>query len=321
MKKIYILFLFLVSLSYLYPQDIEVNASVDKDHIVIGDWINLDLSVKYPKDINVIWPKLEDVIGSFEIVMRDSLPKTEEKKGYKTEFLSALVSVYDSGYYEIPAIQFLYYSTLDTVQQSIFTNPIGIHVNTLEVDTLLPIKDIKDVIDIPIPLLKIFRYICLVIFVFLLIYSIWEYFTRNKRAVKIVVEEKKPEVPPHEIAYTELELLNDKKLWQQGLVKEYYTEVTDIVRRYIENRYSISALEMSTSEIIDSIFSVQKDIKIQGVLKMFLNLADYVKFAKFEPVSIEHEHEMERAYLFIDSTKLMSQEHENKEPEKNDSNV
>jgi len=321
MKKIYILFLFLVSLSYLYPQDIEVNASVDADHIVIGDWVKLDLSVKYPKDINVIWPKLEDVIGSFEIIMRDSLPKTEEKKGYKTELLNALVSVYDSGYYQIPAIQFFYYSSLDTVQESLFTNPIDIYVNTLAVDTNLPIKDIKDVMDIPIPFFEIFQYICIVIFVILLIYSIWEHFKRKRSSVKAVVLEKKPEKPPHEIAYTELELLNDKKLWQQGLVKEYYTEVTEIIRRYIENRYSINALEMTTSEIVDSIVSVQKDIKIQEVLKMFLNLADYVKFAKFEPINIEHENEMKRAYLFIDNTKLMSQEHENKEPEKNDSNV
>jgi hypothetical protein len=320
MKKKYILFLFLAGLSYLYSQDIEVKASVDVNKIMIGDWIKLDLFVKHSKDIQVTWPKLEDVLGSFEIVMQDSLPKIEEKKADKIESLGALISVYDSGYYQIPAIQFFYYSTLDTVQRDLFTNPIDIHVTTLAVDTNLPIKDIKDVMDIPIPLFKIFQYICIVIFVILLIYSIWERFKRKKISVEVVVK-KKPEKPPHEIAFAELNLLNDKKLWQQGLVREYYTEVTEIIRRYIENRYLISAMEMTTSEIVNSIVNVQNDTKIQEVLKMFLNLADYVKFAKFQPSNIEHEDEMKRAYSFIDNTKLLSQEHENKEPETNDSNI
>ena len=321
MKKTYILFLFIVNLSCLYSQDIEVKASVDQDKIIIGDWIKLDLSVKHSKDIYVVWPILEDVLGSFEIVIQDSVPKIEEKKEDKIQSLCAVLSIYDSGYYQIPTIQFLYYSTLDTAQKSIFTNPIDIFVNTLAVDTNLPIKDIKDVMDIPIPLLKIIQYICVVIFVLLLIYSIWERFNRKRSSVKVVVEEKEPETPPHEIAYAELELLNDKKLWQQGLVKEYYTEVTEIVRRYIENRYSISAMEMTSSEIVNSIINTQNDVKIQEVLKMFLNLADYVKFAKFQPSNIEHEDEMKRAYSFIDNTKLMTQKYENEEPEKNNSNM
>jgi hypothetical protein len=320
MKKKYILFLFFVGFSYLYSQDIEVKASVDENNIIIGDWIKLDLSVKYFKDIQVVWPKLEDVTGSFEIVRQDSLPKRQEKKDYRVETLAAVVSIYDSGHYQIPAIEFLYYSALDTEQKSIFTSPIDIQVNTLAVDTNLPIKDIKDVMDIPIPFFKIFQYVCMVLFVLLLAYSIWEHFNRKRKSKEVVAVEKEPEIPPHEIAYSELELLNDKKLWQQGLVKEYYTEVTEIVRRYIEKRYSINAMEMTKSEILNSIINIQNDAKIQGVLAMFLNLADYVKFAKFQPANIEHESEMKRAYSFIDNTKLMSQD-ENREPEKNDSNV
>ena len=321
MKKIYILLLFFVSFSYLYPQSIVVNASVDEDNIVIGDWIKLNLSIKYSKDINVIWPNLEEAVGSFEIVRQDSLPIIKETGVDNTGALSAVVSIYDSGYYQIPAIQFLYFSNLDTSQKTVFTNPIDIYVSTLAVDTALPIKDLKDVIDIPIPLFEILQYISAVILLLLLIYSIWERFKRKSNSAKVIVVEKEPEKPPHEIAYSELELLNDKKLWQQGMVKEYYTEVTEIIRRYIENRYSISAMEMTTSEIVNSIINTQNDAKMQEVLKMFLNLADYVKFAKFQPSNIEHEDEMKRAYSFIDNTKLMNKKYENKEPEKNDSNV
>jgi hypothetical protein len=305
MKKISLLILFVVSFSYLYSQKIEVKSSIDNNKIIIGDWIKLNLKATHSNDIHVNWPKLEDVLGKFEVVKRDSFPKIEDINGEKIESLSAFISIYDSGYYQIPAIPFEYSSLSDSSKKLISTEPINISVNTLAVDTTLPIKDAKDVMDIPIPIMEILSYIAVVLFIFMLGYAIWEHYHRKrlgKAALKPV-----PLIPPYELAMSELTALNEKKLWQRGMIKEYYTEVTEIIRRYIERRYGISALEMTSSEIVNSLINVQHDAKIQEILNMFLNLADYVKFAKFQPNTIDNEDELKRAYSFIENTKIIEE--------------
>ncbi len=302
MKNIFFLLLIGFSFSYLYSQKIEVKAGVDNDKIIIGDWIKLNLKATHSAEIKIYWPKIEESLGKFELVKRDSTPKIEDIDGDKVETLSAIISIYDSGYYQIPAITFEYSALTDSAKNIISTEAINIAVNTLAVDTTLPIKDIKDVMDVPIPLMEIINYIAVILFVLLLIYAIWQDY-KNRKSVKVVVK-KAPEIPPHELAYKELSALEEKKLWQKGMIKEYYTEVTEIVRRYIERRYDIRAMEMTSSEILNSLINIRHDEKIQEILKMFLNLADFVKFAKFQPNSIENEDELRRAFNFIDNTKL-----------------
>ena len=317
MKKICFLFLiFVVSFSFLYSQKIEVKSSIDNNKVIIGDWIKLDLKATHSNEIRINWPKLEDVLGKFEVVRRDSFPKIEDINGEKVESVSAVISIYDSGYYQIPSIPFTYSSAADTSKKMVYTEPINVSVNTLAVDTTLPIKDVKDVMDIPIPFMEIVNWIAAILFVLMLGYAIWEHF--NRKVEKKVVVKKEPLIPPHELAYKELAALDEKKLWQKGMIKEYYTEVTDIVRRYIERRYDIRAMEMTSSEVINSLINIRHDEKIQEVLKMFLNLADYVKFAKFQPNMIEHEDEFKRAYSFIDNTKMAEEKAKAENTEESD---
>lgn len=307
MKRIFFLFIFCFSVSL--SQKIDVKSEVDTKKIVIGDWIKLDLKATHSNDIKIIWPKIEDVIGKFELIRKDSIPKISTAKDENIETLTAIISIYDSGYYQVPAIPFKYTINNDTSIKVAYTEPIDILVNTIAVDTTLPIKDIKDVMDVPIPFLEIISYIALVILIILLIYAYYKNYKLKKSLSSIV--EQIPLLPPHEQAYKELNELEKKKLWQKGFVKEYYTEVTEIIRRYIERRYSINAMEMTSTEILNSLLNVHRDKKLLEILESFLNLADYVKFAKFQPNTIENEEEIKKAYTFIDNTKLVETEVEN----------
>lgn len=299
MKKVF--FFIFICFSNVLAQNIDVKSSVDSKKITIGDWIKLELEAKHSKEINVIWPKLEDVIGKFEVVKKDSVPKIKDSGSEQIESLTAIISIYDSGYYQIPPIQFLYFTSNDTSKKSISTEPIDITVSTIAVDTTLPIKDIKDVMDIPIPFMEIISYIAVIILLILLIYSFYLNYKSKKNKASNVIEI--PLLPPHEQAYKELTELENKKLWQKGLIKEYYTEVTEIIRKYIERRYNVKAMEMTSSEILNSLINIHKDEKIQEILKMFLDLADFVKFAKYQPNTIDNEEELRRAYIFVDNTK------------------
>lgn len=123
-------------------------------------------------------------------------------------------------------------------------------------------------------------------------------------------EDKAREIkPPHIIAYEALTALKARNLPAQGKVKEYYYELSCIVRRYIENRWSVRAPEMTTEEFL----SMLKDsdnfsAPHKNLLKEFLNLCDIVKFAKYGPVPNEIDSSFDAATKFIDETKQISEE-------------
>jgi len=117
-----------------------------------------------------------------------------------------------------------------------------------------------------------------------------------------------PKRPPHETALEELKKLEGERLWQQGLVKQYHSRLTDIVRTYIEHRFGIIAMEMTTGEIMQSVRNMHFESTSAEKLSHILTLADMVKFAKLQPLPGENEMCMQHAYEFINATKEMKKE-------------
>jgi len=91
-------------------------------------------------------------------------------------------------------------------------------------------------------------------------------------------------------------------LWQRGQEKEYYTRLTDVVRTYIDERFLINAMEMTTDEILMHIRSINDVDLVLGHLKQLLTYADYVKFAKYHPLPEENELAIGNSYLFVNQT-------------------
>jgi len=120
----------------------------------------------------------------------------------------------------------------------------------------------------------------------------------KKKAAPIVVR------LPSEIAYEKLEELRKRNLPEQDKKKEYYTILADIVRNYIEGRFSVSAPEMTTPEFLNQIkrFSELK-LTQKDLLAEFLNCCDMVKFAKYGPTNKEIEDSFTSAKRFVDDTK------------------
>ena len=114
----------------------------------------------------------------------------------------------------------------------------------------------------------------------------------------------KPKLPPHVIALQELDKLKTEQLWQQDKVKDYYTRLTDIVRVYIEDRFSVPAMEQTTFEILSEFKrnGSQLDTKTYNELQEILEVADFVKFAKLTPLPDVNQNMMTFAYLFVNET-------------------
>jgi hypothetical protein len=114
-----------------------------------------------------------------------------------------------------------------------------------------------------------------------------------------------PPRPAHVVAIEELGALKAKKLWQAGHVKEYYSELTGILRRYFENRYTMPALEETTDEIMEGLRKLRPGAELLHNTETVLRLADLVKFAKHTPSMSDHEQSMEAVYVFVDRTKIV----------------
>ena len=117
------------------------------------------------------------------------------------------------------------------------------------------------------------------------------------------VERVEEQIPPYELAIQELQELRDSKLWQQGQEKQYYTRLVDILREYIDSRFGINAMEMTSAEIIRALKSNQDMREVNNYLNDILSMADFVKFAKMRPMPDDNERVMRRAFDFVELTR------------------
>lgn len=299
-KKIYsglILLLLFASLSL--AQEVKVKAFVDAATYEVGDFINYSIDVIHDENVTVYSPSIKDSLKGVELLK--VLPSSEEKKDNKVvSTFKFLLSKYDSGDVFIPAIPVAYSSKGSKGKSTLLTNTVSFTVHTLAVDQRAEIKDIKEPIKIPLDWRLILLFVVIGILLIVAGYYGYKYY-RKKRALKLgIIEEIKKE--PHEAALEELTLLEAKQLWQKGLIKEYHTEVTEIIRRYFEGRFKVPALELTTGEVIENLKKVKDASEVLQITSNFLNNADMVKFAKFIPMNDINEEMMKQAYEIVNTT-------------------
>lgn len=299
MKKTFLLFLILISFGH--SQDVSVTATVDSQSVAIGDWIRYSLQVKHPSSLSVAFPALKDSIGSFDIVQQDTVVRTEAngevelKKNY-------IISKFDAGtFYIQPFIVQVKRSggIIDSAQ----SNPIPVEIRGVEVDTSQTIKDLKPPMTVPMSLEEIAFYLGILIALGGLGYALYYYIQKRKLKAGEIREVVKPNIPPHVLALMQLEELESKRLWQAGEIKIYYSEATEIVRRYFEARYNIMALEMTTGEVMAQLEKFKMEKRTFTQIEEMLTGADLVKFAKHQPVAAENEQIIVSARAIVEQTK------------------
>ena len=153
----------------------------------------------------------------------------------------------------------------------------------------------------------IYGAIVLIILALLVWYAVW--YIRNKWQGKVREVKPAPKLPPHVIAIKALDELQNRKLWQNGKHKLYYSTLTEILRLYIEGRWEVGALEMTTDEIISALRDVDIKHDSRSNLLEILRTADMVKFAKALPEAEENEQLFAYAYYFVENTKSVEVEH------------
>jgi hypothetical protein len=210
-----------------------------------------------------------------------------------------LITAFDSALYLLPPFQVI--SDLDTV----YSVELALKVSTIPVDTESgQFYDIKDIRKPPFVLMDYLPGILLVLTILALIalavYIIYR--LKNKKSL-VPFKKEEPYVPPHIRAIQKLDAIKAEKLWQMGKTKEYHSEITETLRKYIEERFEVGAMEMTSGEILSELKKFgDADIAYDN-LKQILILADFVKFAKYKSLPDENELSMMNAYLFVNNTK------------------
>ncbi len=288
--------------SLLYGQDVSVTAAVDSAHITMGDWLNLTVQVKHPDSVNILWSEFKDTLGVFEIVRLDTLPRGGAG-GTVTDGRRFTLSAYDSGAFVIPPVLIAYQYPNDTTRRYLQSDSLTIQVSSVQVDTSKAIKDIKPPLSVPLTWKEIAVYAGIILALGALFYGGYYFYRKRKRKTGEFVEEEAPKIPPHIQAMMRLKELKEKRVWQQGNVKEFYSEATEIIRQYFEGRYGIMALELTSDEVFVQLrqFTLEKDAT--KLIEAFFINADLVKFAKYTPVSSENEAVVPQALDIVERTK------------------
>ena len=304
MRKSLLIFFLLLSFveSDLWAQKITVNARIDSTVIWIGNQTYLTFEVSQQPKQKVSMPVFSDSIGGLSLVDPVKIDTVKSQDGHILVKQRYLVTAFKDSLLFIPPFPFVLNG--DTVWSKSLSLKV---VQPFKIYTASnSIADIKPVFDPKfnwLNLLLIILFVLAIHGILILIFEIYQkYF---KKRPDLNSKEMKLLLPPYVVALSELDKIKQEKPWQQGRSKEYHTELTDIMREYIERVFKVNSMEMTSDDIFEHLSYLKLEQKAAySELKQILQLADLVKFAKWNATPDEHELSLFNAYSFINQTKI-----------------
>ena len=278
MKKI--ILLLLIS-NFAFAQ----TAKLDTNTILIGEQLNFSISNAISE--TEVWPTYKEfIVEGVEIIKEGKLDTSENLISQ-----NFIITAWDSGSYYIPPISF---------SENSKTQGLLLNVQTVILEEGAELKDIKQPMKAPIGWSDIWPWLVGIIVLALIIFLLKKYVFNKKDEVKI--EKPKVIIPADITAIQQLTALDEAQVWQAGNIKQYYTELSEIIRRYTENRFNFIALELATDEIISELKSKVNNEQLASIT-ILLQRADLAKFAKSKPDKNENKESMQLAKHFVGQTK------------------
>ncbi len=306
MRKIFLCCIILVGSVFselLLAQGITVTARIDSTSIWIGNQTRLSFEISQQPGQAVVSPAFADtIIGGLEIVEALKPDTAKSPDGHLLINQKYTVTAFEDSLYYIPPFPFVLNG--DTVWSKSLSLKV---VQPFAIDTTSnQIADIKPVLDPPFywkGLIKTVILILLIIIFLITAFFLIRYFVVKKPVGQTIITQSK--LPPYEVALQRLDKIKEQKSWQQNRFKEYHTELTDVLRQYIEATFDIPCMEMTSEEIFEHLHHLKFENKEAYMqLQSILRLADLVKFAKWQPAPDENEQSLYNAYSFVGKTKI-----------------
>ena len=290
--------------------NVTFKAKLDSATLLMGKTTALHLEITQDKDARGFFPgeQLDTLNAMVEIAERPAADTTDLGNNRIQINRDLIIQSFDSGMWIIKPIPYVVNG--DTA----FCNQLTLKVLPVNVSQMKDINDIKPVEDVPFNLLDWLPdyWWAWLLGLLLIGAGIWAYRKYYKKGINPLKPSKK-RLPPYEEAMINLQNLKSAQLWQQGQEKEYFTGLTDILRVYIDRRFHINAVEMTSSQIIDTLKKNEETKAVNEQLEMILELADIVKFANARPLADDNEVAYQRAVNFVEATRPVVEQPEKKE--------
>lgn len=255
-----------------------LSTRVDTTLVTVGDRLSLEVAVEHPTDAVVSWPDSLD-LGAFEVLEARVSP-VRSRDGVSLSAATYVVTAFELGELELPTFEVVVLHP-DGREEVLETDAYGVEVISVGVDESGDIREIRGPLAIPVGLMRLVSLIALLILVGAAAYAL----IRRRRSDDQTAEARPapPARPAHEVALEELERLESSRLLAEGKVKEFHIRVSEIIRRYVEARFRVPALEMTTWEVLGGLHAAGVDSDLRDDLRRFLDQCDLVKFAKAKP--------------------------------------
>jgi hypothetical protein len=292
MKKLFLIFL-LTAQALLVAAQVSVEARIDSIEMMMGEQVHVTLTVSAPEGSKIVFPqykRTQQLVPGVEVL---------ETRIENDNVQVLTLTSFDENLYYLPPFPVLVNG--DTVKsKELALKVIAIDVDTTHYEKFFGPKDVQDNPFLwsewaPLVWLTVLMLVLLALGGYL-----FKRLRDNKPIITYVRVVKK--LLPHQKAMKEIEQIKADKMQSSENQKEYYTKLTDTIRRYIEERYGFSAMEMTSSEIIERLMQ-QGDQKALDELRMLFQTADLVKFAKYSTLINENDMNLVTAVDFINSTK------------------
>lgn len=279
--------------------DVRVHMETDSSRLRIGEWMGATITVDAPADARVRMPATAADFAHAEVVSTEK--PAAERSGDRMRYTRRLVlTAFDTGAVELRALV-RYTLPGDTTALLAQSNPVTVTVRTVQVDTTKTFRDIRDVVDVPLPW---WAYLLYALGALALGYAAWWLYRRWKRrpVEEPVVEAVTDEEPDFVVALRRLRALEDGQVWQRGEDKVFQSELSETLREYIERHYGLHALEQVTGEIVAGVARLGLPPALIEGLERTLHTADATKYAKYRPTGEEHHNGLRFSYGFVERT-------------------
>ena len=296
MKRIVISTYFILSALLMFAQS-SVQAKIDPIEMLIGEQAQVTLTVQANDNANIDWPKLQPrqmLVPGVEII------STRHPDAHT--MLITLTS-FDGSLYHLPAFN-VKVDGKELKSSDLALKVVEVEVDTTQLNKMFPPKDVQ---DNPFEWQDWSLSFWLSILLLLLVALTYYLYVRLRAGKPIITHIKiVKRLLPHQKAMKEIEQIKADKMVASENQKEYYTKLTDTLRRYIEERYGFSAMEMTSSEIIGRLMASGDQQSLTELTQLFMT-ADLVKFAKYSTMINENDQNLVNAIDFINQTKLENQ--------------
>lgn len=284
-------------------------AHLDRSEIRIGEQAVLTLSVEFNETSGfpeVVFPAYSDTLtAGVEIVQQSGIDTVIQSSGNPDDVvqlaLRYTLTSFDSGSYQIGPFPVV------VNKDSLLSNTLALTVYTVQIDTTQQaIFDIKEIYEVELSwkdyVQLYWMYGLAVLLLIIAGFVLYRYLKKRGRIQDQPAAPVIPKLPPHVIALKALGALDEGKAWTVNQSKKYHTDLTDILREYIERRFLVEAHEQTTAEILRGMRLTGISEEQTAQLGNILRLADLVKFAKEKPTEEENKRSLRLSISFVEQT-------------------